>query len=498
MTSSLSRGHLLEAPASLSAGAQEERLASPAGAAQGILAARYGRRDYLMRRLLLLADACGIMVGLLAAAHVEGRADVGRFLLLGAATLPVWVLVFKLYGLYDRDVKRVSHTAVDDVPWLFHALLIGALLLWFSYKVLPVEQLVLAEAVVFAFVAVPTILVARAGVRRSVRRRFGRERVLLIGEDRMAGVLMRKIRHHPEYGMDPVGLLQVAGSGNGSVDLPAIGALDDFQDAVKEHRIERIIVSHTGLDETTVLDLLRRAKELSLKVSVLPQMFDVMGPSVEIDDVEGVTVLALNPPILPRSSRALKRSMDLVGAGALLVLLFPLLAAIALAIRLDSKGPVLFRQERIGRGGRRFHLVKFRTMVHGAESRAEELMADSRDEYWLNLERDPRITRIGRVLRITSLDELPQLWNVVRGQMSLVGPRPLVESEDRLIAGWARTRLDLMPGITGSWQVLGRTNIPFEEMVKLDYLYVTNWSLWTDVRLLLHTLPAVLTRRGAN
>ncbi len=497
MTPSLSRGQLLERPASAAA-AEPQRLDRSDSVVRGISAARYGRRDYLMRRLLVFADAAGIIVGLLAAAQVQSRPDAGSFLLLGAATLPVWVIVFKLYGLYDRDVKRVSHTAIDDVPWLFHALLIGTLLLWFSYKAFPVEQLVLPEVIAFAGVAMVTILSIRAVVRRTVRRHFGRERVLLVGEDRTTGVLVRKIRAHPEYGMDPVGQLDVPGCGNGSVGLLSLGGLDEFPDAVKEHRIERIIVSHTGLDEQTMLDLLRRAKELCLKVSVLPQMFDVMGPSVEIDDVEGITVLGLNPPILSRSSRVLKRAMDLVGAGALLALLSPLLAAIAVAIRIDSKGPVLFRQERIGRGGRRFRLLKFRTMVEDAERQTQELMAESRDEYWLKLESDPRITRVGRVLRITSLDELPQLWNVLRGKMSLVGPRPLVESEDRLIAGWARTRLDLMPGITGSWQVLGRTNIPFEEMVKLDYLYVTNWSLWTDIRLLFNTLPAVLTRRGAN
>jgi exopolysaccharide biosynthesis polyprenyl glycosylphosphotransferase len=498
MTPLLSREQVLEGVATSPEAAEPERLDRSDTAAQGIVAGRYGRRDYLMRRLLVLADSGGLMVGLLVAAQVQNRPDVGSFLLMGAATLPVWMLVFKLYGLYDRDVKRVSHTAVDDVPWLFHALLLGSLLLWFSYKALPVEQLVLSEAVIFAAVAMFTILTARAVVRGTVRRHFGRERVLLIGEDRTTGVLVRKIRAHPEYGMDPVGLLEVPGCGNGSVGLLSVGWLDEFPAAVKEHRIERIIVSHTGLDEQTMLDLLRRAKDLSLKVSVLPQMFDVMGPSVEVDDVEGITVLGLNPPILSRSSRLLKRSLDLAGAGVLLGLLVPFLAAIAVAIRLGSSGPVLFRQERIGRGGERFRLIKFRTMVDGAESQRQELMGDSRDEHWLNLERDPRITRVGRVLRITSLDELPQLWNVLRGQMSLVGPRPIVESEDKLLAGWARTRLDLMPGITGSWQVLGRANIPFEEMVKIDYLYVTNWSLWTDIRLLCHTLPAVLTRRGAN
>jgi lipopolysaccharide/colanic/teichoic acid biosynthesis glycosyltransferase len=211
-----------------------------------------------------------------------------------------------------------------------------------------------------------------------------------------------------------------------------------------------------------------------------------------------VTILGINPPILSRSSRALKRSMDVVGASGLLLLCAPLLAAIAIASKLDSRGPVLYRQRRVGRSGRPFELLKFRTMEGGADALVQELMSQSTDEHWLKLEDDPRITRIGRLLRSTSLDELPQLVNVLMGDMSLVGPRPLVEVEDSRINGWGRCRLDLMPGITGSWQVLGRTNIPFDEMVKLDYLYVTNWSLWRDIRLVLKTLPAVLTRRGAN
>jgi lipopolysaccharide/colanic/teichoic acid biosynthesis glycosyltransferase len=168
------------------------------------------------------------------------------------------------------------------------------------------------------------------------------------------------------------------------------------------------------------------------------------------------------------------------------------------AIKLDSPGPVLFAQKRVGKGGRRFRLFKFRSMVADADGRRSELVHRSTDLNWLKLDHDPRITRVGGYLRRLSLDELPQLWNVLRGEMSMVGPRPLIEAEDERVEDWGRRRLDLTPGITGYWQVLGRTRIPFEEMVKLDYLYVMNWSLWCDVRLILRTLPTVLSGRGAN
>ncbi len=190
--------------------------------------------------------------------------------------------------------------------------------------------------------------------------------------------------------------------------------------------------------------------------------------------------------------------MDIAGASALLLVTAPLWIAAAIAIKLESRGPVLFRQSRIGRGGRPFHVVKFRTMVADAEARRSELLEHSRQSEWLDLEHDPRITRVGRFLRMTSMDELPQLSNVLRGDMSLVGPRPLIAEEDKNVNGWARGRLDLTPGITGVWQVMGRTQIPFEQMIMLDYLYVANWSVWTDIKLMLQTVPVVLMRRGAN
>jgi exopolysaccharide biosynthesis polyprenyl glycosylphosphotransferase len=259
-----------------------------------------------------------------------------------------------------------------------------------------------------------------------------------------------------------------------------------------------VLVADGSLDSSHLVELVRHCQALSVKVSLLPEACAAIGPAVEVEDVRGVTLFGINPPVLSRSSRWSKRALDVAGAGALLLVISPLLALLALLVRIDSRGPALFRQERIGRNGKRFTLLKLRTMVIDAEQQRAELLAQSKDPGWLHLESDPRVTRLGHWLRLTSLDELPQLWNVLRGDMSLVGPRPLVAEEDAMVDAWARGRLDLTPGITGLWQVLGRTDIPFEEMVKLDYLYVTNWSLWGDVRLILRTLPVVLTRAGAN
>jgi exopolysaccharide biosynthesis polyprenyl glycosylphosphotransferase len=277
-----------------------------------------------------------------------------------------------------------------------------------------------------------------------------------------------------------------------------LGGASDLEQIAKDRAAERLVITREDFSEEQVLEMILVCRALSLKVSLLPAVVDALGPSVEIDEVEGVTVLGLNPPVLSRTSRMIKRGFDLAVAIPVLALFLPFAVLIAVAIKLDSSGPVIFRQTRIGKGGRRFELRKFRTMVMDAEERRSELLDASKDPNWLHLDHDPRITRVGRFLRLTSIDEVPQLLNVVRGEMSMVGPRPLVEEEDRMVGGWMRGRLDLMPGITGLWQVLGRTSIPFDEMVKLDYLYVANWSLWFDVRLLVRTFPVVFTRRGAN
>ena len=211
-------------------------------------------------------------------------------------------------------------------------------------------------------------------------------------------------------------------------------------------------------------------------------------------------VVSLPSMQFSRTVRFLKRTFDIVASGAGLLLISPILAVSAIAIKLDSKGPVFFRQARHGRGGREFRIVKFRTMVADAEAQRLAMAHLNQMEGGgplFKMADDPRITRVGAFLRKWSIDELPQLWNVLRGEMSLVGPRPFVVHESEQITGWASRRLETTPGITGLWQVLGRNDIPFEEMVKLDYVYVTNWSLWWDIKILVQTLPVVLARRGA-
>jgi len=468
-----------------------------------LVARGYGWRDTALRKLLALSDAvCLALAMALAMAVVSGARGHSwhEYLSYGLVTLPAWVVLFKLYGLYERDAKRLSHSTLDDLPSLFHALLLGCLLMWCWYVLVAPAKLMFTTILAFGALALVAVLAGRVLTRAGFARLVSPERVLLIGTGQASGVLIEKMHARPSLRLQPIGMVSCEGSVGGAVALPRLGRLEevDLPSLMAEHRVTRVVVADVELERERLLGVLRDCKTVSVKVSLLPLTFSVLGPSVEIDDLQGVTVLGVNPSVLSRSSRTAKRVLDLVGASLLAIPALPLVGVLAVAIKLDSPGPVFFRQERVGKAGSRFRLVKLRTMAVDAEARRAELLTQSKDPGWLHLEHDPRITRVGRLLRLTSLDELPQLWNVLRGDMSLVGPRPLVAEEDRMVNGWARGRLDLTPGVTGLWQVLGRTSIPFEEMVKLDYLYVTNWSLWGDVRLILRTLPVVLRRSGAN
>lgn len=224
---------------------------------------------------------------------------------------------------------------------------------------------------------------------------------------------------------------------------------------------------------------------------------EVVGPSVELGDLAGVAPIGVGRAQLTRSSMALKRAFDLLGAAIMLVSVAPLMLVIALAIKLDGRGPVFFRQLRVGRHGGHFHMLKFRTMVPNAEALKESLRdRNEAREGLFKIADDPRVTRVGRFLRKSALDELPQLLNIVRGEMGLVGPRPLVIDEDRQIEGWHRRRLELTPGMTGPWQILGPARVSLREMAEIDYLYVANWSLWSDIKILLRTVLHVFARRG--
>ncbi len=465
-------------------------------------------RTATVQRALVAADAAAVLVSIAIALMLTGHASEVRAseqLLWGVVYLPVVLVLFKLYGLYDRNGKRLNDSTFDEVPGVFHAALVATLVLWGWLKVGPATQLVLVQASLLLGATIVLVLAARAGARATIARVIAPERVLLVGVGPSAGLLTRRLGTAPcGRGLSPVGYLcdeddpdpdpdGVTGPG-----LACLGTADRLRDVCRALAVDRVMIASPDVACDRLPDLIRQAGDAHVKVSLVPSAVDVLGASTELDDLDGLLLLAINPAQFSWSSRALKRSLDVVVSATVLPLLVLLLPIVAAAIKLDSPGPVFFRQERLGRGGRRFQILKLRTMTCDAEARVREMQSQSAHPAWLVLDSDPRVTRLGRILRVTSIDELPQLWNVLRGEMSLVGPRPMPVATDRYINGWGRRRLDLTPGITGLWQVMGRASTSFEEMLKLDYLYVTNWSVWGDVRLLVRTVSVVFSRRGAN
>ncbi len=282
-----------------------------------------------------------------------------------------------------------------------------------------------------------------------------------------------------------------------------LGAQEELPEIVRALHVERVIIAFSNDSHEQTLRLIRHLHELGVQIDIVPRLFEVIGTNFGIHTAEGLPMIGLPSLKLSRSALLLKRMLDVALALGGLILVAPLFAASALAIKLDSRGPVFFRQVRRGANERMFRIYKFRTMCDDAEERKAELRALNKhngnggDPRMFKIPDDPRVTRVGRVLRRYSLDEMPQLINVLKGEMSLVGPRPLILEEDQYVVDWRRRRLNLKPGITGLWQVLGRDEIPFEEMVKLDYLYVTSWSMLNDVKLILRTIPVVFRSHTA-
>jgi exopolysaccharide biosynthesis polyprenyl glycosylphosphotransferase len=323
------------------------------------------------------------------------------------------------------------------------------------------------------------------------------ERCAVLGNAGSAARLAQQVRETGSANADVIGRVALDdGTYTLSGEPPLLGRSERLAILLAEHRIERVLIAPDGHDQEQVLHAVRLTKALGVKVSVLPRLLEVVGSSSAFDELGGTTLLGVRAYGLSRSSERMKRTADALAAAAGLILLAPLMCALALAVKIGSRGPVFFGQRRIGRSGREFRMLKFRSMVEDAEDRKDNLRGLNEASGLFKIEDDPRLTRVGRWLRRTSLDELPQLINVLRGDMSLVGPRPLVPDEDAMIDGWQRRRLALRPGMTGLWQVLGSARIPMHEMVKIDYMYGANWSIWLDAKILLRTVPYVLSRRG--
>jgi exopolysaccharide biosynthesis polyprenyl glycosylphosphotransferase len=470
------------------------------------------RRGWLVRRMLLVADVLGLtgaflfaqLLSSVAATHPD-RVSAPTELLVFVLTLPGWVVVAKLYGLYERDEERTDHSTADDFTGVFHMITVCTALFALGAYLTHLAYPSAGKLAVFWGAAVLLVSSGRAAARAHCRRHVSYlQNTIIVGAGEVGQLIGKKVLKHPEYGLNLLGFVDGTPKERREdlEHLTLLGPVERLPALVRLFDVERVVVAFSQDSHEHTLDLIRSMKDMDVQIDIVPRLFELVGPNFDMHSVEGIPLLGLPPPGLSRSSHLLKRAFDLALTAPSLVVLAPAFALIALLIKRDSRGPVFFRQVRMGCNGRTFRIWKFRTMTLDADERKAEVahlnqhLRNGGDPRMFKITDDPRVTRVGRWLRRYSLDELPQLFNVVRGEMSLVGPRPLILDEDRYVLEWARQRLNLKPGCTGPWQVQGRCAIPFEEMVRLDYLYVTGWSLWADLRLIARTIPLVAGARG--
>ena len=411
---------------------------------------------------------------------------------------PVWILVLKLHGLYDNDHRRIRHSTFDELPNLISASALGTLALDGLLALSPVGPLSPGSAILVGVGALLGSFAMRAVVRYLWHALTDVATGVVIGPAEAAGVVARRVSTHPEARLRLIGYLSIDDRDPGATALPRLGTIANLAQVAQDHNVERVVVTAQEMSEAAAEQLIEECKVAGLGLTFLPQHFGLLGPGIELNRLAELPVLDFRFSDPSRSTIAMKRTMDLVVSATLLALLSPLLLAASFLILLDSGRPVLFRQKRAGRGGESFTMVKFRTMVADAEARLGELVdLEKLDEPSFKIPDDPRVTRAGRLLRRTSIDELPQLFNVLTGQMSLVGPRPEEEAVVALYDERQRIRLAVKPGLTGPMQVYGRGDLTFEERLAMERDYLDNLSITGDLAILLRTPRAIVRGDGA-
>jgi len=451
--------------------------------------------------MLFTADSAAACVAAAIAVALLGlsSAEPAGVVYVAGATL-LWPLAAFSIGLYRGDQLASWASAVTEIPRAFVAVL---LITWPLFGLAAILGLAQVVAITFLTVGGIALLtgIARTLVRASLHRAPDlRQRTLILGSGFVAGQVVKKLHNNRQFGLVPVGIVDDDVHDVGSPDLPWLGRFSDLDTIIEAQSIDRVIIAFSRASHEQLLESIRACRDAGVTVDVVPRLFEFLDGVRALDQVGGLPLLSIGTPVLTSSSIAAKRVLDIAGSLALIVLFSPLMLAIAIAIKLESRGPVFFRQPRAGRANTSFKLIKFRSMYVGAEQRKAEMeeLNEASDGVMFKIREDPRVTRVGHFIRRFSLDELPQLFNVLRGEMSLVGPRPLIFPETAALEeDWHLRRLELRPGLTGPWQVYGRSQSPFQEMVRFDYQYVAGWSLARDVEILLATLPAVLSGRGA-
>ena len=482
----------------------ETRTLAPGQVAHGI----YKRRRW-ERLVLLFADFAASNLAFFLAYHLRYTFEVGgdvpgESYVAYALYVPLQLLfaLLSLAGYQLRGSYRTSRFALSsETMAVIGTSAVAAMLVFGAVSMVHYSA---SSRLAFIYAWLLAIVLGAAGrlivwlIRaKAYRSGVGVERVIVVGNNRLARMVMQLLVHQPTLGCRVLGFVDETPERDFG-RFRALGTLDHLPALTRELAVDRVIVALPAARHEEILQVLDRCRAEGVSLSLVPDLFELRLSHVTMGTIGGIPLLDLNEAGIGGGNLIVKRVLDVLSSVILAVVLSPLIAIIAIAIKLESPGPVFFWQTRLGKDARPFLCLKFRSMREGAELEQAQLEALNEAQGPIfKIRADPRLTRVGRYLRRTSLDELPQLWNVLRGEMSLVGPRPPIPAEVERYEDWHRRRLEVVPGITGLWQVSGRSELSFDEMVMLDLYYIENWSLVLDLQLLMRTIPTVLAARGA-
>ena len=420
-----------------------------------------------------------------------------EFLPIQLGVAVVVILSIALSGLYNRS----SEAPLDESSAILGATSVGAMFILaavFLYQGYAYSRLLFVYTWVLSFVLLTLSRAGRHAVATYLRTRgIGIRNVLVVGGDHLGKMVMNLMASEPGRGYRPVGFL--CDESNGDYGrFKWLGPVSELSHVLRNGDVDEVFIAAPAASRGRVMDMTQHCQRKQVPFKIVPDLYEMSLSGVDINDLGGIPLLSMREASIQGANLFVKRAMDLCLSGIVLAGLSPVWLLFSLAIKIDSPGPVLFKQERLGRGGKPFQIYKFRSMKREAEKEVSKLV-DLNEAVGplFKIRDDPRLTRTGRWLRRISLDELPQLINVLKGEMALVGPRPPLASEVELYQDWHKKRLEVAPGVTGLWQVSGRSELPFDEMVMLDMYYIENWSPGLDVKIILRTLPAVLSGRGA-
>jgi exopolysaccharide biosynthesis polyprenyl glycosylphosphotransferase len=469
-------------------------------------------RGWLVRRALVLADVAGLSAAFFVALAIYGnngaQFDSALEVLVFLGALPVWVIVGKLSGLYDQDEERTEHSTVDEFAGVLHLVTLGAWLVFAASWLTGAADVHAERMITFWALAIVLVAVGRATARGICRQSVAYlQNTVIVGGGDVGQLVARKLIQHPEYGINLIGFVDRSPKERRAEleNVPLLGPPEALSKIIPAFGVERVVVAFSNETHEETLELIHSLRDFDIQLDLVPRLFEIVGPRVGLHSVEGLPLLGLPPTRVSRSSRMIKRAIDFTGALLGLIVSAPLFLAVALLVRRDSPGPIFFRQTRLGLDKKEFTALKFRTMytdtddsLHRAYiiSTMDTSAAPQRNGLY-KLERNDDITRVGRWLRKTSLDELPQLINVLRGDMSLVGPRPCLDYETDHFEPQHFERFLVPAGLTGLWQVTARSHSTFREALDMDVAYVRGWSLGLDLRLLFRTPGLMLRRKGS-